>query len=210
MNEAGRSDTPTACIVDEYRLNRFMSRPRWTDEQYAEAAEVLEGLEAQLAGKLNTPITPIPYLETVAILRSGQVDSTYPVAVVTGINGTAVTNGVLPGGWRMQDGRLYATEAPSFLGQPFSLSAWGGGFGLPGRVDGLGSVRLEYMAGWGNVPALRLAILKKARTMMTNQHDDTVTARDLDASQPPSLPPEEWTPAELADLEIFRNLTAWR
>jgi hypothetical protein len=197
------------CIVNAYRLNRFMSTPRWRDEMWEEAEDVLEGLESQLAGKLNSPITPIPFAETVAILGSGQVDTTYPVASVTTINGTTVAAGALPAGWRMQQHRLFADSASS-MSSPFTLAGFSGGFGLVGRSAGVGSATVEYMAGWGPAPALRLAILKKARTIMNNQHDDTLITRDTDGNSPPPLPPEEWTDAEMKDLEIFRNIPTWR
>lgn len=209
MTSPGLADAEINSIVTAGRLNRFMSSPQWTDEQWEDAVETIEGVESTLAGKLNSPIKPVPYGETVTILRSGQANTTYPVSEVAAINGTAIVDGVLPGGWTLRDHRLYTTEAPSYLGQPFTLST-SPALGEVGRVDGIGSVTVSYQAGWGNVPALRLAILKKARTLFTNNHDDSVTVRDLDANQPPPLSSEEWSDAELKDLEIFRNLVAWR
>lgn len=209
MTSPGLADAEINSIVTAGRLNRFMSSPQWTDEQWEDAVETIEGVESTLAGKLNSPIKPVPYGETVTILRSGQVNTTYPVSEVTAINGTVIVDGVLPDGWTLRDHRLYTTETPSYLGQPFTLSTFPA-LGEVGRVDGIGSVTVAYQAGWGNVPALRLAILKKARTLFTNNHDDSVTVRDLDANQPPPLSSEEWSDAELKDLEIFRNLVAWR
>lgn len=204
-----------ASIVDVTRLNNFMSSPRWTDAQADSAVDILEGIEDTLAGKLNSPIKPIPYRETVTVLRSGQVNTTYPVAGITSINGAAPVNGVLPTGWRVQDHRLYAdldagvVSASLYGGVPFTLGGFPGR-GEVGRVDGIGSVTVDYMAGWGNVPALRLAILKKAANLFNDMHDDSISTRDLDGSEAPRKPKPEWTAAELADLELFRNLVAWR
>lgn len=209
MTSPGLADAEINSIVTAGRLNRFMSSPHWTDEQWEDAVDRLEGVESTLAGKLNSPIKPIPYSETVTILRTGQLNTTYPVSSVTTINGATVVDGVLPGGWTLRDHRLYSSETPFYLGQPFTLSTFPL-IGEVGRVDGLGAATVAYQAGWGNVPALRLAILKKARTLFTNTHDDSVTVRDLDANQPSPLGSEEWTDAELKDLEIFRNLVAWR
>lgn len=212
MSDLGIEDREINSIITAGRLNRFMSSPRWTDDQWEDVVETIEGVESTLAAKLNSPIKPIPYSETVTILGSGQVNTTYPVAGVTTINGAAIVGDVLPGGWTLRDHRLYATEPPSStFGQPFTLTTYGLGArpGEVGRVEGIGSVTVAYQAGWGVVPALRLAILKKARAIVTNNHDDMVTTRDLDATQPAPLK-EEWTEAELKELELFRNIVTWR
>jgi hypothetical protein len=197
-------------IVTPARLNRFMSSPRWTPEQWEEAAEILEGLEGLLAGCLNTYIKPVPYSETVTILGSGQVNTSHPVAGVTKINGTTVAD-PLPIGWTIREHRLYSLTPPSpLMGQPFTLSSCGGSLGEVGRVAGVGSCSVEYLAGWGNVPALRVALLKKARIVFRNQHDDSVRVNDLDAEDVPEPGEEEWTDAELKNLERFRNIVVWR
>lgn len=210
MTEPGEETIQS--IVSAARLNRFMSSPVWTPEQWEAAIDVIEGVESSLAGQLNTYILPVPFSETVTVLRSGQVNTSHPVSVVTKINGVVVT-GDLPTGWKLQEHRLYTAEFPSAgLGQPFTLDTWGLGtqMGEVHRVDGLGPATVEYDAGWGNVPALRLAILKKARTVFRNQHDDSIVVRDLDAAQAPRPDAEEWTDVELKELDRFRNLTAWR
>lgn len=216
MSDQGMGEpAEIASIVDTNRLNNFMSSPRWTDAQTDSAVDILEGVEGTLSSKLNSPIKPIPFRETVTILRSGQVNTTYPVAGIVSINGTAPINGILPTGWRVQEHRLYADLDAGVVGTslyggvPFTL----GDFprrGEVGRVDGVGSATVDYMAGWGNVPALRLAILKKAANLFNDMHDDSISTRDLDASEASRKPKPEWTEAELRDLEGFRNLVAWR
>lgn len=213
------ADTEIDSIITAGRLNRFMSNPKWTEEQWLAAVDVIEGVEGQLADKLATFIKPVPYSETVTVLAAGIVNTTHPVAAVTKIDGTAVADGdPLPDGWVIREHRLYATRPPGgpLLGQPFTLTTWDlgggytGGFGEVPRVEGVGSCTVEYLAGWGNIPALRLAILKKARIVFRNQHDDAIVVHDLNADTPPEREKEEWTAEELKDLERFRNITAWR
>jgi hypothetical protein len=215
------ADDEIESIITAGRLNRFMSNPKWTDEQWLAAVDVIEGVESQLAEKLATYIKPVPYVETVTVLGSGQVNTSHPVATVTKLDGTVVAEGdPLPDGWTIREHRLFATRPPGgpLLGQPFTLTTWdlgggysyGGGFGEVPRVDGVGSCSVEYLAGWGNVPALRLAILKKARIVFRNQHDDSIVVHDLNADAPPEREKEEWTAEELEDLERFRNIAAWR
>jgi hypothetical protein len=211
MTEPGWDDEEEIdSIVTPARLNRFMSSPHWTPEQWEEAAEVLEGLEGLLAGCLNTFIKPQPYAETVTVLGSGQVNTSHPVVGVTRIDGATVTD-PLPVGWQIREHRLYRLTPPSpLLGQPFTLSSCGSNFGEVSRVAGVGSCSVEYLAGWGNVPALRVALLKKARIVFRNQHDDSVRVSDLDAEDVPKPGDEEWTDAELKNLERFRNIVVWR
>lgn len=215
------ADDEIESIITAGRLNRFMSNPKWTDEQWLAAVDVIEGVEGQLADHLATFIKPAPWSETVSILGSGQVNTSHPIAVLTKVDGTTVAEGdPPPDGWTIRKHRLYSTRAPGTpaLGQPFTLTTWdlgggygyGGGFGEVPRVEGVGSCQVEYLAGWGNVPALRLAILKKARIVFRNNHDDSIVVHDLNADAPPEREQEEWTAAELKDLEGFRNLAAWR
>lgn len=213
------ADAEIDSIITAGRLNRFMSNPKWTEEQWLAAVDVIEGVEGQLADSLATYIKPVPYSETVTILGSGQVNTTHPVAAATKIDGSAAVEGPAPlDGWQIREHRLYTTRQPGApaLGQPFTLTTWelgggySGGFGEVPRVEGFGSCAVEYLAGWGNVPALRLAILKKARIVFRNQHDDSIVVHDLNADAPPEREKEEWTSEELKSLERFRNLAAWR
>lgn len=212
------ADAEIDSIITAGRLNRFMSNPKWTEEQWLAAVDVIEGVEGQLADSLATYIKPVPYSETVTILGSGQVNTTHPVAAVSKIDGATASEGPAPlDGWQIREHRLYATRPPGTptAGQPFTLTTWdlggyGGGYGEVPRVEGRGSCAVEYLAGWGNVPALRLAILKKARIVFRNQHDDSIVVHDLNADAPPEREKEEWTAEELKSLERFRNLAAWR
>lgn len=195
-------------IIDVPRLNRYMSEPQWTQEQERAVADVIEGVTDELRGALNAPIVPVPHTETVGILGSGQVDTTYPVHRVLTLNGQDIAEGeALPGGWELSNHRLRHTGAlggSGLLTVPFTVDA-----ALPRRVDSVGSVSVSYLAGWGNVPAIRKAILDKCAAIVANRHDDTITTRDLDSDEPSPLN-EKWTEADLTPLERFRNLAIWR
>lgn len=204
-------------IVDSARLNRFLSSPTWRDSQYEEADELLDEMEQELGNTLGTFITPVPYAETVAVLQSGLLATAHPVSVVNSLDGVAVTNNVLPSSWTLlppPESRLRWTDPGSFppMTPPtFDLMTGWSPVGKVPRVGGIGAVNISYLAGWGNQPAIRKALLTKVGIVFQNRHDDTVIARNLDAQQPPPLPTESWTPAELAPLQVYRNnVTAWK
>jgi hypothetical protein len=196
-------------LVTATRLNNYMNNPTWSDDQTTEAGKICEQIEGRLSGLLNTPLTPEPFSETAGVLQSGLVATKYPVFSVSSINGTAIADGdPLPTGWIIQDNRLRATTTSVELAG-FTLGSLISSLGTHLRVDGIGSVNVEYLAGWGPKPSLVDAILVKAKAVMTNRHDDTVTIRELDATPPP--PEEEyWSEAELAPLGIYRNLAIFR
>jgi hypothetical protein len=194
--------------VDAARLRRFLGNPVWDDDQTLEAQDVIESVEEGLGNRLNTKITPVPASETAPILASGLVMTTFHVASVTALNGVDIVGGALPDGWTLDDHWLRTANPATgaFLTySAFRLSDW-----MSSRVDSVGTVAVEYMAGLGSVPPVRLAILKKAGVIMINRHDDTVVVRDLNAGEPRSLPPEDWTASELADLSRFRIHSAWK
>lgn len=200
-------------IVDAERLNRFMSEPQWSAAQYEEAEDLLVMLEGELEDRLNTKITPVPFSESCMILDSGLVDTRYHVYAVTSINGTAIVEGdPLPTGWVIRDHWLrWDTAAIPSLTTSTLLSGWGYGPHTVGRVQGAGSVTLSYRAGLGDVPALRRALLSKGADIMNYRHDDTVTARGLDASEPAPPPPtEQWTRGEIDKLSKYLIIDTWR
>jgi len=197
-------------IVDAERLNRFMNEPRWTPAQYEEAGDVLAALENKLARRLNTHITPVPCTEVVTVLDSGLVNTTWHVHSVTNLDGTTIAEGApLPDGWTISNHWLRRVPQTAPVPPVFELwSGWGGD--LSGRAAGRGRLSLSYMAGLGSLPELRLVILNKGKAIMDNRYSETVTARGLDASEPPPLLGEEFTEAELSPLDNLRNLLAWR
>lgn len=204
-------------VVSGARLHRFMSEPRWSAAQ-AEVADLLcEAVETTLEDALcATFISPRPWVETARILTDGGlVDTGYPVHRVTRIDdGPTIAEGdPLPDGWRFAAHHLYRTSTglggatttvtpESGLLYPFAgVTALGS---VTPRYDG--AVHLAYDAGWGAQPTLVLAILRKAQVLMANRHDDTMTARGLDATKPPKLGEETWTKDELAQLGRYRRL----
>lgn len=204
-------------IVDATRLNSFLSSPQWSLEQYEEASELLEEYEEQLGDLLMTKITPVPWVEDAAVLLSGTLATAHPVASVTSLDGVAVddTHPLGPAWFHAPppESRLRWVDPSNFppTGPPqFSLMTGWSPIGRVPRVAGIGSVRISYMAGWGDVRALRIALLRKVGVVFLNRHDDSVQVRNLDSSEPPPLPTEEWTDEELRPLDVYRNLAAWK
>jgi hypothetical protein len=193
-------------IVDAQRLNRFLGSPDWDDDQLSEAEDTLDEVEDELANRLNTLITPEERTESARLLASGLLMTGYPVFSASSINGQDVPDGgTLPAGWVIQDHYLRAINpsAPGMGFQPVAgLSSFTSFFP---ENPGLIQVPVTYQAGWGNVPALRQAILRKAGIRFNNRNDHTVVVRDLDATEPPALGPEDWTDDEIAVLSRFYN-----
>lgn len=214
-------------IVSVTQLNKYMSSPQWTNAQQDAAKDTLEGLESTLEGALSGAfITPRPRVEEGTVLDSGLVVLRQPVAWIVSIDGatadvTTPPEGAepgegqaLPSPWTLTEHRLRRIGRPGFglTGYsslfPSQPTAWGVPASRIGSADA--TVTVEYLAGWGDVPALRFAILQKARAIMHNVHDDTVVMRNTDGTKPPPVPSEDWTDSEIAKLGIYRNLSAWR
>jgi hypothetical protein len=204
-------------VVDGSRLNRFMSNPKWSPSQAETAEQVCAQVTASLEAALyRTHIEPVEVTESAPIsARSGLVDLSYPVLRVLALgDATLAEDDPIPDGWTLRDHRLYRIE--THLGSTVFATVVAASSGLPffrrdhgpaaPRYNGAALVR--YLAGWGDEPALTLAILRKAQTLMGNRHDDTVTVRALDAQAPPKLGPEIWTEEELAPLGVYRRLGA--
>lgn len=196
-------------IVTADRFNRFLGSPHWRDDQQDEAAALLEEIEDSLADRLDTRISPTEYAERAPVLRSGLVATRYPVTQVTELDGTDVSTG-LPDGWEIRDHYLRQLTPGYGYTAPLSTLGWGWESDPAGRTESIGSVELRYQAGLGDMPALRKAILRKASAYWANRQDETVTVRDLDATQPPNPVPEEWTADEIENLSRYRNLHIWR
>lgn len=193
-------------IVTAERLHRHMSEPQWNPGMWEEAGDLLEEIEDALGAILGSPISGKAFTETATILGSGLVNTTYPVISISALNGATIADGAaLPEGWAVRDHWLRAEQVPA----PTSFTMWQP-LGTVGRVEGIGSVAVTYSAGWGDIPALRRAILRKGAAIMGNRHSDAISYRALDADQPPKAEPEEWTEEDLKPLELYRNLGAWR
>ncbi len=191
-------------IVEEQRLNSFLSSPPWSPEQQAEAQELLDALEDGLASALyGTRITPEPMVEMAPIIaKSGQVATRFPVFAVTALNGEPLVDGALPAGWRLDRHRIYS---PAVAGMELLA-----GFGQPRiavpYLPYSGAVTVAYDAGWGAERDLVLAILRKAKNIWLNNNDDSIVARATSADPPQPLPSEDWSDDELAPLGRFRRL----
>lgn len=195
-------------LITPERLNASLSGPKWSDEMWIEAVDVVAEVEAELAAQLAAPISAGPArTENAALTDTGLLVLTAPVHTVLVLDGTAVDEGdPLPTGWyldAMGEGFLSSTETS--LAYSAGYPTLGGYPGYAGRHSGYATrtVAISYLPGWGDRPALRSAILRKIQARWLNRHDDTVTTRDLTAEAPPPLP-EEWTDTDIARLHLYR------
>lgn len=207
-------------VVTAQRVNRYLSEPYWTEGQWAEAEQLCVEKEDELAALLVSPITPIPFTETATVLDSGLVATTYPVSSVTEFLGEPVDEThPLPEGWTLTSHRVRANMSSGFppSGVSFGLTAGDVSavvFGVASRVQGGFVVSISYQAGWGDVPTLEGAIVRKVAAIMKNRHDDTLVTDDAGSATGKQTPTvrEEWTDDELRTLGVFRNPRgmAWR
>lgn len=202
-------------IVDAQRVNRYLSDPFWTENQWTEAETLCVEKEDELAGRLVSPITPIPFSEVAAVLDSGLVATTYPVVTVTAFLGDPVDeDNPLPEGWALINHRVRNTANAPALGTLTSSTFWTLSNGAASRIQGGGRVNIDYQAGWGAAPALANAVLRKVAAIMKNRHDDTLITDDAGSASGKQTPTvrEEWTDNELATLGVYRNPRgmAWR
>lgn len=199
-------------IVDAERLNRHMSMPRWSPDQYEEAEDLMVMLEAALEAELNIKISPVAFTESCTVLDSGLVDTRYHVHEVSTLNGVTIPSGdPLPTGWVIRDHWLRWDTTG--LSSPMSFSLLTGlsyGPHTVGRVQGSNSITLTYLAGLGDEPAIRRKLLSKGADIMTYRHDDTVTTRGLDSSEPAPAPSQDWSDQEIDSLSRFRIIDIWR
>lgn len=201
-------------IVTTAQLNHFMSDPKWIETQWQAAEATLAGVEGNLEDVLyGAYVTPRPARrETALLLSSGVIDTRQPVNSVTSLNGVAVDDDhpLDATAWSIFDGRLHSLNQEALtpsgpVGTTWSgWDRWGSSLSHSGTA---GTVDLVYVPGWGDVPALRLAILRKASAIMFNRHDDSVLARNTDAQKPPPIVPETFTADEVAQLGTYRWLT---
>jgi hypothetical protein len=197
-------------IVTAERVHRFLSEPNWSEKQWQECADLCDEYEDELVGALHdSPITPVPWHEIATVLDTGLLATTYPVYSVTSFQGAAVDDThPLPAPWVLQRHRVRA-QLPSggTLVAPNVLSLDAFSFGVAPRIQGMGAVEIDYMAGWGPEKALYKAIRRKVAAVMVNRHDQTIVLDDSGAPTGRQIPgkDETWTDAELAPLGVFRN-----
>lgn len=194
-------------IVTTEQIRRRLSNPPWSAEQQQAVSEVSAQRESELAAWLRIPITPVRRVETVPVLDSGLVATSAPVHQLHAVNGVAVAGDDPPEGytWRdtgSGDAHYLATTPPpgddavppiGYSARPFSL--------LHGSRP---QITVDYDAGWGPIPALTGAIAERVEAYAANRHDDTVTARALDAEAPPQQR-EHWIEDDLVALRAYRR-----
>lgn len=201
-------------VVTPQRLNKSMGSPEWSADQIDAVTDVLNGLESNLENALfGAWITPRATAEVAPILDSGLVATRQPVHAITKIDGVVVdTEHPLAAPWTLERHRLRTASAgvsAFVLGPVTPLDPLPWGSARVGGTSSIGQVVLEYSGGWGDEPAIVLAILRKARNWALNWLDGSAHVRDATAEQDPMLS-EIWTEAELKPLGTFRNLTMLR
>jgi hypothetical protein len=190
-------------IVTTGQLNRHLSAPTWTEEQWTDAEEILQGCEGDLEVYFGAPITPrAPVtIPNASVTDSGLVLARHPIYQVVSLDGVAITDNVLPAGWELREDEraLFSLNTREAM-VGYSLDPFAGY--VTSRVA------ITYIPGWGPHPALVKAIKRKAGAIFLNRHDDTVTVRSMDGATLPPLK-EEWLPEELKALNWFkwRNIT---
>lgn len=195
-------------------LNHFMNSPRWTTEQEMTITRIIAGVESSLEGSLSGAyITPRQMFEVAPILRSGLLATRQPVASVQEIDGVTVDEThPLASPWILTEHRLRRTDTltpPSgLLTLPSLSSAWGTG-NLP-SVENVGQATVKYMGGWGDDPALALAMLNKCAAITNNRYSDAIVVNGTDSENAPRPQRETWSKDELEPLGIYRNIGAKR
>lgn len=192
-------------IVTVDQVNDYLSNPPWSPAQRSACALLIDERQEQLRGYLQVPIDPVRRTERVPILPSGLIATTAPVHTLLSINGVAPVEDVLPEGyyWRDQDnGWLATTTADQFIAATSALDLLAG-------VSGPYRAMMDYMAGWGDKADLVGGIIRKVAAVMINRHDDTVTAAQLDAENPPQIK-EEFTEQELRMFNARRRIAGGR
>lgn len=191
-------------VVTVEQVRHYLSSPPWSAAQEASCALLIMQRQRELQNNLNCPIDPQRRTEIVPVLESGLLVTTWPVFQVLAIDSVAVSPGAFYGQtlpspyvWR-DEGWVSAPPqlaGAAVLSRPFSLTV--------GDTASL-KVTIDYMGGWGPQPDITGALIQKCAAVMLNRHDDTVTARAMDAKAPPPLK-EEWTDAELKALSYRRR-----
>lgn len=196
-----------APVVTVKQVRDHLSSPPWSAEQEAACAVLIAARQTGLARWFGAPIDPVNRIETVRVLDSGLIATTWPVHRVFSVGGLAVAGpGALlweplpaPYVWR-DEGWIAAPEPGPATG--YATRAYSILTGDPGGIW----VAVSYAGGWGPAPDITGALIEKVGAAMLNRHDDTVTARRLDAEEPPPVN-EEWTDRELM---MLRSRRRWR
>lgn len=191
-------------VVTVDQVRAYLSSPPWSAAQEGACALLILQRQRELQNYLNCPIDPQSRTEIVPILESGLLVTTWPVFQLLSIDTTTLSPGAfygqaLPSPYTWRDEGWVSAPAPAvggaMLSRPFSLTA-----GDTATIR----VPITYLGGWGPQPDITGAIIQKVAAVMLNRHDDTVTARALDAKAPPPLK-EEWTDGERKALSYRRR-----
>jgi hypothetical protein len=200
-----------ASVVTPDQVNDHLSSPRWSADQVKACEVLIAQRQKGLERWFGVPIDPVDRTETVAVLDSGLLATSWPVFRVYAIDSVTLAD---PGAllWEpLPDPYVWRDDGWISLADPVSQSAYtersysiiGGSCAVLPRVT------VRYAGGWGPQPDIMGALIEKVGNVMANRHEDTVTARQLDEHAPPPLK-EEWTDKELLMLRSRRRVRGGR
>lgn len=175
-------------IVTTTELKDYMSGIGLDADQASGAQDVLDGLQRELERYCQRPLERKERTETIVPDDEGRL---WPKA--TPIVSVSSPEGLWPNGANGLGGSYPAS---------FGLSMFGGG-PYPVTITYVGGVEGEDEAD------IRLAILVIGARMVTNMHDDTRTATDLEGKQAQSADTrvQGWTDDELKKFDRLRRRT---
>lgn len=193
-------------VVSAEQVRQHLSSPPWSSDQERAVAANSAQREAELAAWLRMPITPMRRAETVPVLDSGLIATSAPIYRLYAINGVDVVGGAPPEGYTWRDtnaGTGHYLAQPALTDDPatpngYSTRPFSPLYGVRPHVT------VDYDAGWGPDPALTGAIMERVSAYAVNFHDDTVTARALDA-EAPAPQREHWIDDDFVALRAYRR-----
>jgi hypothetical protein len=199
-----------ASVVTVDQVNDHLSSPRWSEDQERACKVLIAQRQKGLERWFGVPIDPVDRTETVTVLDSGLLATSWPVFRVYAIDTVTLAGpGALlweplpsPYTWR-DEGWITAPDpriSAGYTTRPYSITE---------AACPLARVSLRYAGGWGPQPDIVGALIEKVGNVMANRHEDTVTARQLDEHAPPPLK-EEWTDKELMMLRSRRRVRGGR
>lgn len=172
-------------IMTVEKLITYMSDIGLTADQHEAAQDVLDGVEGELESYLNRPLGLRSVTEVLLVDDDGYVKPRItPVVSVTAVQG--------------------------FVTPPTYSKVYGI------YIGSMGERSVTYTAGLNIAvdpakAAIPLAILRVAKREMTTNHDDTLSVKDLRASEPGGASSwrlgekQGWQPDELKRLSRFRR-----
>jgi hypothetical protein len=201
-------------VVTPGDLKNYMSGISMNPVQEEAAYIVIAGVQQELERYINRPVELTLVRE--AVLTSPEGYGHLSVTPVHRIESIRAVQSAAP--WTLPTGIIEGPELPAFDGAilDYAPANYGAGLLVPGGIDlglGGGYFVITYTGGGGPLvaqylDAIKLAVLRVASREFQQMHDDSMTLRNLDASEPVdpiSVPRRGWTQDELRDFDRLRR-----